>query len=120
MNIKRCFALKETYSMVQRKKKSTKRKKTPASRRKKVTKTTARKSLKRKKAGSNNKAHWAAYKTLQKKIDVAWAKMKKDVKNKASVSVLTRDKNQLLLLLGECNYMARECKKCAKKTKKRR
>lgn len=58
---------------------------------------------------SNKKAHWDAYKALQNKVDKAWAQLQKNVRKKAPVSVLIQNKNELLLLLGECNYMAREC-----------
>jgi hypothetical protein len=76
---------------------------------------------KRKAAGSkkslavNKKAHWAAYKELQKRVDKAWSKLKSAVKKKANAKVLIREKNHLLLLLGECNFMARECMRCGKK-----
>lgn len=67
----------------------------------------------------NQKAHWTAYKDLQKRVDQAWAQLKNNVKKKASPQVLLRDRNHLLLLLGECNYMARECMRLAAKKKKR-
>lgn len=64
---------------------------------------------------ANHKAHWKAYNELQKRVDKAWEKLQADVIRKAPASVLIRNKNELLLLLGECNYMARECMKCASK-----
>ena len=64
-------------------------------------------------ASANQKAYWAAYKDLQKRVDKAWLKLKSDVKKKAAPQVLIRDKNHLLLLLGECNYMTRECMRIA-------
>lgn len=57
----------------------------------------------------NKKAHWKVYRDLQKKADKAWAKLRSDVKEKADPHVLLQDRNNLLLLLGECNYMAGEC-----------
>jgi len=57
----------------------------------------------------NKKAHWAVYQELQKKADKAWAKLRHDVKRKAPNHVLLEDRNELLLLLGECHYLAAEC-----------
>jgi hypothetical protein len=57
----------------------------------------------------NKKAHWDAYKQMQKRCGQAWKKLQADVKRKASPEILVRDKNHLLLLLGECDYMAQEC-----------
>lgn len=57
----------------------------------------------------NPQLQWEAYKTIEKQINAAWAKLQSDVKNHASAHVLLEDKNHLMLLLGECNYMAREC-----------
>jgi hypothetical protein len=52
---------------------------------------------------------WKMYKALEKQIEEAWAKLRNDVKRRANPQTISRDKNHLLLLLGECNYMAREC-----------
>ena len=67
----------------------------------------------------NKKAQWNAYRSLQSKVDKAYEKLKSDVKKKAAPKILIRDKNQLLLLLGECNYMARECVRMSSSGKKR-
>ncbi len=69
----------------------------------------------RKSAEINKKAQWAAYKELQAKVDRAWDRLQSDVKRKANPHALQQDKNELLLLLGECNYMARECMRMSKK-----
>lgn len=69
---------------------------------------------------TNKAAHWEAYNELQKRVDKAWEKLQADVKRKAPPNVLIRNKNHLLLLLGECNYMARECMQFSSKTKKRK
>lgn len=82
--------------------------------RKKNPKTSSRKS-----ARVNTKAQWAAFKTLQRRVDQAWSKLKSDVKRKAAPKVILRDRNQLLLLLGECNYMSRECKRLSTRNKRR-
>ncbi|MEN9654872.1 MAG: hypothetical protein RL235_984 [Chlamydiota bacterium] len=65
--------------------------------------------------GANKKAHWETYHKLQKQLDDAFAKLKKDVHRKASAATIVKDKNHLVLLLGECNYMARQCAKAAKR-----
>jgi hypothetical protein len=66
----------------------------------------------------NQKAQWMAYRELQQQVDKAWNRLKADVKKKASPQILVRDKNALLLLLGECNYMARECMRLSDKKKR--
>jgi len=69
----------------------------------------------RKKADSSYCApdHWKTYRVLQKRVDTAWQQLQADVRKKAPAHVLIQSKNQLLLLLGECNYMARECMRLA-------
>ncbi len=67
----------------------------------------------------NSSAQWKAYRELQMQADRAWEKFRDDVKKNAKSDVLIRDNNHLLLLLGECNYMARECMRCANKGKKK-
>lgn len=68
----------------------------------------------------NRKALWDAYRDLQKRADTAWKKFRTDVKRGAKAEVIIKDHNNLLLLLGECNYMARECKRLASKQGKKR
>jgi hypothetical protein len=80
--------------------KAAKKRKTAAPRKKKVA---------AKSAAINHKAQWNIYKELEKQIDKAWAKLRADVKRKANPQILVKDKNHLMLLLGECNYMVREC-----------
>lgn len=65
----------------------------------------------------NRAAHWKAYRELQAKADKAWETFRADVKKNARSDVLIRDHNHLRLLLGECNYMARECMRIATKGK---
>ena len=122
--------------MVKRKRAKTKPKKTirKPSRRKVVRKKTARrKTAKRKStrktvrtatreaidtpfeiAEKNRAALWAVYRDLQRKADMAWTKLRTDVQRKASPEVLLEDRNNLLLLLGECNYLAGECMRMGK------
>lgn len=60
-------------------------------------------------ASKNRKAQWCVYEDLQKKARKAWTKLRADVRRKAPPEVLVRDRDDLLLLLGECNYLAGEC-----------
>jgi len=57
----------------------------------------------------NKKAQWAVYRELQKKASKAWSKLRSDANRKVSPEILLQDRNHLLLLLGECNYLAGEC-----------
>lgn len=68
----------------------------------------------------NKKALWKAYKELQMRSEKAWHTFRDHVRKNAKADVLVRDHNHLLLLLGECNYMARECTRMAKRSKSRR
>ncbi len=68
----------------------------------------------------NRKAQWKAYRELQMRADKAWDKFRADVRKNAKSDILIRDHNHLLLLLGECNYMARECMRIANRGKKGR
>lgn len=111
--------------MVRRAKKTTKRKpakrkvatkrKAPARKRRKVSAKVAelRKEVKR-----NEHAQWMAYQDLQMQIERAWDQLRMDVERNANPHDLIRDKNELLLLLGECNYMASECMKVSNKKKR--
>ena len=57
---------------------------------------------------ANQKAHWHAYRELHAQIEKAYNRLKDDVQNK-SYSRAVEDQQQLLLLIGECNYMLQEC-----------
>ena len=57
----------------------------------------------------NKAAYHKAFKSLQSQVDKAWKKFCKDKKRKAGAAVMARIHKELLLLLGECNYFAREC-----------
>ena len=118
---------KKMMKTTTRKSVATKRKKTPS---KKVTtkrspakKPAPKKAPSKKKSASkrpgaisNQKSQWAAYKNLQHRIHLAWDILQKDIKKNAPEEVLIAHKNHLLLLLGECNYMARECMNLFKET----
>jgi len=49
-----------------------------------------------------------AYRDIEHKIDTTWKKLRNDVKRRSRSAIL-KGRRDLLLLLGECNYMAREC-----------
>lgn len=71
------------------------------------------------KARSFNKAAYIkAYKALQGQVDKAWKKFCLDKKRKASKGVMAKDHQHLLLLLGECNYLARECMRMGPKRRR--
>ncbi|PIS03323.1 MAG: hypothetical protein COT85_00560 [Chlamydiae bacterium CG10_big_fil_rev_8_21_14_0_10_42_34] len=98
-----------------------------ATSRKKSTKTLKHKSVKSKAKKAavqtdtfNHEAHWKAYKELQTKAEKAWIQLRNNVKKNAPAKVLVKDQSNLLLLLGECNYMQRECTRMAATSKKRR
>jgi len=100
--------------MVKRKAKRPKK-----ARRKIAKRKVARKKISRKKRAAlaleraaikfNRNSHWAVFRDLQNKADQAWEKLRANVQRRAPPEILTRDRNHLLLLLGECNYMAKEC-----------
>ena len=66
----------------------------------------------------NSAAHWKAYHSLQKKVNQAWNHLKTTVRRKARPSQIIKSRNELLLLLGECNYLAKEYKKTATQGKR--
>ena len=45
---------------------------------------------------------------MRRKIDKSYKKLDQDLKKHAPYSTIEKDQNQLLMLLGECNYMVRE------------
>jgi hypothetical protein len=71
--------------------------------------------MKKQKSTANQKAHWAAYRELQKQVDDAWKQLKSHINKRAAANLIAKDHNRLLLLLGECNYMAREWKRLERK-----
>ena len=100
--------------VIRRRKTTAKRKTT-----KRKTSVTKRKTRKTPKTATrhNRTAYWKAYRELQMKADKAWNKFRTDVRKNAPSDVLIRDHNHLRLLLGECNYMARECMRMAANSK---
>ena len=57
----------------------------------------------------NRQALWNTYRDLQSRVDRALDKLRMHFNTRAMPHVLLEDKNELLFLLGECNYMARTC-----------
>ncbi|MBN2479817.1 MAG: hypothetical protein JXA94_06280 [Parachlamydiales bacterium] len=45
---------------------------------------------------------------VMKKLDNSYKKLEKDIEKHAPFDIIEKDNNELLLLLGECNYMVRE------------
>jgi alcohol dehydrogenase class IV len=91
------------------------KKKAPARKRRKVS---AKVVELRKEVKINESAQWTAYQQLQRQIERAWHQLRTDVEHNANPHELIRDKNELLLLLGECNYMASECMRVNAKKKR--
>ena len=60
------------------------------------------------------KAPMRTYRQIEQKIDKTWKKLRNDVKNR-SVKAIKKGRNDLLLLLGECNYMVQECGRCLRR-----
>lgn len=97
-----------------------KSKKTARTTKKKRPRSAKRSKMSAKELASNRKALWGTYQDMQKQVNKAWAKIRTDIKKKASPEVILRDRNNLLLMLGECNYMARECMRHVRKANKSR
>lgn len=79
----------------------------------------AAKKLETKSTEANKKALWETYRELQSRVDTALEKLRTHFKTRATPNVLLKDKQELLLLLGECNYMARTCAQLEPKKKGR-
>jgi hypothetical protein len=55
---------------------------------------------------ANNRALWHTYRELQERVDHALEQLRTHFEEGAAPFVLLQDEKHLLLLLGECNYMA--------------
>lgn len=75
---------------------------------KRVTKRKHKLNRRTKKKAFNMRAAMKAYYALEKKIDKTWKQLREDVKKRSRQAII-KGRRDLLLLLGECNYMAREC-----------
>ena len=100
--------------MIKRRKRATRTKKKVA--KKKIATKIAKAFTNKRPVDPNIKARLKAYKNLESKINEAWTKLKRDAKRKNARAVLAGREN-LKLLLGECNYMANECRRCMTPTK---
>lgn len=48
---------------------------------------------------------------MERKLEKAYKKMREHMLKNASLEILQKDTHELMLLLGETNYLAKECKK---------
>ena len=58
-----------------------------------------------------------ALEEMEKKLNKSYRKLACDIKKKAPITTIKKDSHDLLIHLGECNYLMQECKKIAKKRK---
>jgi hypothetical protein len=61
-----------------------------------------------KKVKSSRKIWEPKFKEMKNKIDKALKKLKSDIEKKQPIEMIEQDNNELLLLLGQCNYLVRE------------
>lgn len=59
-------------------------------------------------AAFNHNAQWKVYRQFEMKVHKALEKFRNDVERNAGPEIISKDQNSLLLLMGECNYMAQE------------
>jgi len=52
---------------------------------------------------------------MEKKISISYKKLSKNMFKNAPLKTLQKDINELMLLLGEANYLAKECKQIKRK-----
>jgi len=84
--------------------------KTKTSRKTAVKRTKPRKTAEMRAAEeTNRKALWETYRDLQNRVNQALDKLSYHFQTRAAPEILIQDKQELLFLLGECNYMARTC-----------
>lgn len=48
---------------------------------------------------------------MEKKLDKTYTKLNKHLQQNARFEIIEKDNKDLLLLLGECNFIARECQR---------
>ena len=68
---------------------------------------------------ATRQAYLKIYQNLQSQVEKTWKQIQSNIKKKAKPEIIEKDKKHLLLLLGECNYMANECKKMIGREKKK-
>jgi hypothetical protein len=64
----------------------------------------------------NQDALWKTYRELHMRVDRALDKLRSHFEDRVSPTELLKDERNLLLLLGECNYMVR----CLREAERRR
>jgi len=64
-------------------------------------------------------AYWASFRELQERANQAVARLQASIKRNAAPEILMQEQKNLMLILGECEYMTRECKKMASWNKNR-
>jgi len=74
--------------------------------------------LRRKKGSPVSGPYVKMWHKMEKRLDKAFKKLKNDVAKSKNIKVIQKDKNDLLLLLGECNYLSRECSQLGKLERK--
>ena len=67
----------------------------------------------------NGKTHLKTYKDLERRLGETWQKLCQNVE-KLNKKAIAKDRDELMLLLGECDYMIHEYEKCAKTQPKRK
>lgn len=60
-------------------------------------------------------SYFNAMNRLEKKINNACERLTNHIRKNANISAIRKDRNQIALLLGECNYIARQCTHFQKK-----
>ena len=53
--------------------------------------------------------------SMEKRLNKSFNKLSKDMKKNANLTILRNDANELMMLLGETHYLAKECKRLKKK-----
>ena len=74
--------------------------------------------LRRKKGSPSSGPYVKMWNKMEKRLDKAFRKLKSDVSKSKNIKIIQKDKNELLLLLGECNYLSRECAQLGKLERK--
>lgn len=67
----------------------------------------------------NRRAYWEAYRQLQQRANRAISRLRSDVQRNANAAKIRQDRNNVLVILAECNYMIRECSRMDQRRKRR-
>jgi hypothetical protein len=74
----------------------------------------------RKTSTKKNNPYGEAMQEMEKKLSKSYKKLESDIKKHAPITTIKKDSHDLLIHLGECNYLMQECKKIEKKRKTQR